>query len=84
MNTESLTAPLAAVVNRKMKAAGLSTLKVSEETGIPRITLRRRLAAHRGFTLEEVGAIARVLHTTTTALVAEAEAGDSPADDLVA
>lgn len=67
-------APLAAAIRHEMRAAGLSVLKVSEETGIPRVTLRRRLVTNRGFTVEEVGAIAELLGTSASSLIATAEA----------
>lgn len=57
-----------------MDAAGMSELRLAEETGIPRSTLRNHLKRGRGYSIEEVIAVAQALGTTASALIAAAEA----------
>lgn len=44
-----------------MKATGVSEHALAERTGIARVTLRRRLDGHHGFSLNEAEAIAKAL-----------------------
>ena len=66
-----------------MDAAGMSELRLAEETGIPRSTLRNHLKRGRGYSIEEVIAVAQALGTTASALIAAAEArtASTPADE---
>lgn len=66
-------ARVAAKVAEAMEAGGWSEKAIAEATGIPRVTLRRRLAG-AAFTVAELHAIAATLGTTVTALVDEAAA----------
>ena len=67
------TARVAAKVAAAMEAGGWSEKGMAEATGIPRVTLRRRLAG-AAFTIAELHVIADALGTTVTALVDEAAA----------
>ena len=74
METEPLTSRLVGVINRQIQGNNLSVLSVAEKTGIPHVTLRRRLTNHgRGLTVDEVERVATHLGTTPTALIAQAE-----------
>lgn len=74
METEPLTSRLVGVINRQIQADNLSVFSVAEKTGIPHVTLRRRLTSYgRGLTVDEVVRIAAELGTTPTALIAQAE-----------
>lgn len=55
-----------------MDAAGMSELRLAEEAGIPRSTLRNHLKRGRGYSIEEVIAVAQALGTTASALIATA------------
>lgn len=75
METEPLTSRLVGVINQQIQGKNLSVISVAEKTGIPHVTLRRRLTSHgRGLTVDEVVRIAAELGTTPTALVSQAEA----------
>jgi transcriptional regulator with XRE-family HTH domain len=52
-----------------METSGISVSKLAELTGIPRMTLSRRLANPTTFTLGELVRIAEVLGITTESLV---------------
>jgi len=74
METEPLTSRLVGVINRQIQENNLSISSMAEKTGIPHVTLRRRLTNHgRGLTVDEVVRVATELDTTPTALVAQAE-----------
>ena len=62
------------LVSHLMDEVGMSTLRLSEETGIPRTTLQRRLRTGSGFEVGEVHAIALALGTTASSLLRRAEA----------
>lgn len=71
MDTNPHTAQrVARAVAAAMEAGGWSEKALAESTGIPRVTLRRRLAGS-AFNVAELAAIASVLETTVVALVAE-------------
>lgn len=61
---------VAQAVAAAMEAGGWSEKAMADATGIPRVTLRRRLAGS-AFNVAELAAIAATLGTTVTALVAE-------------
>jgi len=61
---------VAQAVAAAMEAGDWSEKALADATGIPRVTLRRRLAGS-AFNVAELAAIAAVLETTVTALVAE-------------
>lgn len=74
METEPLTSRLVGVINRQIQENNLSVFSVAENTGIPHVTLRRRLTSYgRGLTVDEVVRIAAELGTTPTDLIAQAE-----------
>ena len=66
--TSPIAQQVAAGVVRAMQDAGLSEVTVSERSGIPRTTLKRRLAGHSAFNVAELAAIATVLGIAFTAL----------------
>lgn len=69
---DPFTSAMAAVVRADMLAAGLSVNALSESTGIPRITLTRRLAG-APFTTAELSALADRLGTSVSAWTHRAE-----------
>jgi transcriptional regulator with XRE-family HTH domain len=66
-------ARVAVTVAAAMEAGGWSEKALAEATGIPRVTLRRRLAG-AAFNVAELAAIAEALGTTVTDLVDRAAA----------
>lgn len=73
MNTNSTSQGIARVVNEMLTEAGVSQLRASEATGIARATLIRRLGGVTSFHVAELEAIARLLDTSVSAIVARAE-----------
>jgi len=74
MNTpEAISARLTAAVADAIKMAGLSQRAVSEQTGIPLVTLSRRLTGRTAFTVIELAAIAQVLNLSLVELAVRAE-----------
>lgn len=62
MTTADLTAEaLASVVSKAVKTANLSQREVADRTGIPLVTLNRRLTGRSAFTVPEVASVAEVL-----------------------
>lgn len=57
-------------VAQAMVAGGWSEKALADATGIPRVTLRRRLAG-AAFNVAELAAIAAVLNTTVSNLIGE-------------
>lgn len=68
-----LTSQLAILVSQAMSRNHMSLRELADTTGIPTTTLHRRIHAHSAFTFSELHAIAKVLDTTVTDLVAQAE-----------
>jgi hypothetical protein len=66
--TPPIAQQVAAGVVRAMQDKGLSEVIVSERSGIPRTTLKRRLAGHSAFNVAELAAIAAVLEVDFAAL----------------
>lgn len=62
---------VAQTVVSAMQADGWSEKALADATGIPRVTLRRRLVGSP-FNVAELAAIAAVLNTTVTALIEDA------------
>lgn len=77
---DQLSSRLAATVAASIKAANLSQRAVAEATGIPLVTLSRRLTGHSGFTVPEVAAIADALGVSLVELFLRAERSTSPAE----
>lgn len=73
MNTPSLATQVAQRVQAGMEAAGVSQAGLSQDAGIPRATLIRRLRGHQPFTVTELEAIARVLDCSVLDLLPEQE-----------
>jgi transcriptional regulator with XRE-family HTH domain len=69
----SLTVPLSVIVSDSLAREHISLRELAEATGIAATTLHRRLHGHAAFTFTELEGIARVLDTTVTELVAQAE-----------
>lgn len=65
--------PLAAVIAAAADEKGVSISELSSATGIPHVTLRRRLTTGRGLRFDELEAIAAALGTTVSSLIREAE-----------
>lgn len=73
-NTEALDRQLTAEVREAMKAAGMSHREMAAATGIPLVTLSRRLSGQgKGFTVVEVLAIADVLGISLVELALRAD-----------
>lgn len=73
-NTEALDRQLTAEVRDAMKAAGVSHRDMSAKTGIPLVTLSRRLSGQgKGFTVVEVLAIADALGLSLVELALRAD-----------
>lgn len=68
-----LTQAVAVVVAEAIKASGRSQRDVSSATGIPLVTLSRRLTGAYPFTVLEFATIAELLGTTATDLMLRAE-----------
>lgn len=79
MGTKSTTsdttkARVAASVVAALTAAGISRLEASERTGIPRSTFYRKAeGAGKAFDVDELAAIAGILGTTPSEILARAE-----------
>lgn len=56
-----LTAQVAAAVRERLATSEHTERSLSESTGIPRTTLKRRLAGRSPFTIAELGHVAREL-----------------------
>ena len=74
----STAARLAAVIADALKESRISDRQAAEDTAIPRTTLTRKLR-NGDFTVREIEALADLLGTTATALVALAEDEQVPA-----
>lgn len=68
MDTNTYPRQVSETVAEAMMAQGWSEKSMAETTGIPRVTLRRRLAG-AAFNVAELAAIADALGTTVSALV---------------
>lgn len=74
MNTpQQVSDTLSRVVKAAMKTSGHSQRDVAEATGIPLVTLNRRLTGSYSFTVLEVAAIAEVIGVGVTDLFLRAE-----------
>lgn len=65
---------LAAEVRAEMARQRIALTTLSEKTGIPLSTLRRRTDAHVPFDVDELDAVGRVLGVSVAALLARTEA----------
>ncbi|WP_180348991.1 helix-turn-helix domain-containing protein [Tessaracoccus massiliensis] len=67
---------MGAVVGEAIRGAKLTQREVSDETGIPLVTLNRKLRGTQSFRVFELAAVARLLGTTLTnfSLLAEQRA----------
>lgn len=65
---------IASVASAALTEAGISQRDAAERTGIPLATLSRRLTGRTPFILTELEAIASLVGTTLTDLVARGEA----------
>lgn len=68
---------LVGVIVSEMEGTGMPVTELSERTGIPHVTLRRRLKTGRGLAVEEMFSIANALGMTGASLIARAEQADS-------
>ena len=64
-----ITQTVAAAVRGLIAERGLSELSVAQESGIPRVTLRRRLAGQTPFTVQELADVGRVLDITVLDII---------------
>lgn len=70
-STDTYTDTVRTAVVDAIRASGKSIKAVSDATGIPRVTLTRRLGSGRGgFTVSELAAIARALDIDVVTLTA--------------
>jgi transcriptional regulator with XRE-family HTH domain len=68
-SSTTATSAVAAKVRATMTAKGVSQVSLAEATGIPRVTLIRRLNGHASFTIEELAAIATHLGVDVASLL---------------
>lgn len=68
------TSRIADAVRELMTEQGVSTLELSEATGIARATLIRRLTGHSSFTVSELTSVAAHLGTRLSHLIEQGEA----------
>jgi len=74
MNTPQATSDrLTAVIDEAMRAAKISQRAMADATGIPLVTLSRRLNGHTAFTVVEMAAIADVLNLSIVEFALRAE-----------
>lgn len=59
---------LTEAITARMGARGLTEAALADASGIPRVTLRRRLTTGRGWTVDEIDRIADALGTDPGAL----------------
>ena len=64
---------LAAVVRAAIESSRRTQREVSEESGVPLVTLNRKLGGHTPFNFLELAEIAAVLDTSVTDLTLRAE-----------
>ncbi len=64
---------VAVAVREAIEQAGQTTLGISEATGIPRVTLIRRLGGTTAFKVDELALIAAALDVPVSALTSPAE-----------
>lgn len=73
-SSQALDRQLVAVVRDAMRASGRSQRDISDATGIPLVTLSRRLSgAGKGFTVEELLTVADALGISLVELAVRAE-----------
>jgi transcriptional regulator with XRE-family HTH domain len=72
--TTNLNDRVAQRVQAEMEAAGVTQLRLSEESGIPRATLIRRLRGQSSFNIDEVELIAKALGCSLRSLLLGDEA----------
>lgn len=70
---QGLSKAVATAVSDAIKADRRSQRDVADAAGIPLVTLSRKLAGHRPFTLLELAAVAEVLDVSVTDLMLRAE-----------
>ena len=74
MEPKPLASRLVDVINQQIQASNLSVTEMIEKTGIPKVTLHRRLRTGHGLTIAELESLADQLNTTPAALMTQAEA----------
>lgn len=65
---------IAEAVRELMEEQGVTQLGLAEATGIPRVTLIRRLNGHQSFTVNELASVAAHLGVLPSQLLRDAEA----------
>lgn len=78
-NPTLLAQSIATVLNEAIKQDRRSQRDVSERSGVPLVTLNRKLLGRRPFTVLELASICDVLHLAVTDVVLRAERA-TPAD----
>lgn len=74
MNTNEALAPrLARTIGKATRSAGLSQQNIADELGVSINTIGRRFRGESPFDLDEIEAIAPLIHRTTLDLIAESE-----------
>lgn len=79
MDTTSAAAVTAAKVSDAMRTRGVSQKSMAESTGIPRVTLIRRLNGTNPFTVTELAAVAATLDVDVRDLVPGGDAHEASA-----
>jgi transcriptional regulator with XRE-family HTH domain len=72
MGTSPTTLSVADAIKQEMERQGVSQLALSNATGIPRVTLIRRLNGDAFFTIAELAAIASHLGVRASDLIGDA------------
>lgn len=79
MEAVRLTSSVAHTIRREMSSQGITQLQLTKESGVPQVTLSRKLRALKPFSLNELGAICASLGTTPSQLMGQAESGQQAA-----
>ncbi|MDO5049971.1 MAG: helix-turn-helix transcriptional regulator [Actinomycetaceae bacterium] len=69
----AITEAVATVIAELLREQRKTSLQLSEDAGIPRATLSRRLNHYSPFTTDELERIGRVLNTPVSVIIARAE-----------
>lgn len=74
MNTDRTESErVAGAIRTEMEKKNISQRRLAEQTGIPVVTLHRKLKGASPFTTTDIALIARELDTSMTAIIAAAE-----------
>lgn len=68
-----LATSVASRVSAQIEAAGVTEVWLCDKTGVPRSTMRRRLAGHSAFNLNELDRIAAALRVPVSVFLTDAD-----------